>query len=212
MSIINYCEKLKMFSSYQISVVKLLTKQFMQKDNILSFNIDQALNQVQIYWYKDSNDDNLGGFSAIGKDIKTKKWSIYVNNIFTTKELFGQEQQNYGMVFTQVSLVLNTILHELTHYYQYKKNPVMYYVLQLPFIRNYTIQAQAYAVSDYVNNHTQLNGLNMVDELCLKIKYNIADFYLNEKERQIKKYILQNNIDYMQNIYKKCFSFGEIVK
>lgn len=212
MSIINYCQKLRMFSTYEIDVVKLLTKEFIQKDGILTFDIDEILKQIQVYWYKDSNDDNLGGFSAIGKDSKMKKWSIYINDIFSTQQNFSQEQQDYSVVFNQINLVLGTVLHELTHYVQFKKNPLVYYVLQLPVLRDYTIQTQAKAVSDYVYNEPNLNKLNMIDELCLKIKYKINDFYLSKKQRQVKKYILENKIDYMNEIYHKCFSLNEIIK
>lgn len=198
MSVIDYCKKLSMFSNCQLQVIKILIQQYLNNDETFAYLKDINLNQVQFFWYKDSNQDVLGGFHFFGYSSKNQKYAIYINDVFN-------QQHNNTNAFSFVQLVFQTIVHELKHYWQMKKfGWVLYFVLQMPVIRQFTIQRQAKKVSQKIID-MKMSNLNTVEQFILKIKYNISTIYLSEQEKKLKQLIKQKNIDVVSLYQKQKF-------
>ena len=207
MSVIDYCKNVRLFSIDQEKAVIALTKQYFS-GGLFRFQIQQVLKQVQLYWYRDSNQNNLGGFHMLSKDPKSKKYAIYINWFFDTSKDFGNSELDNPFflqnIFGRISCVLGTILHQLTHYMQFKQLGWKYFVLQLPILRNYTIQYQAYAISKLVQDDERFRQMNVLDQFCLKVKYKFNQkLFFSKAQLHAKKIIQENNFDYMTNLFQK---------
>lgn len=202
MSVLDYCKQLYLFTPHERNVINILIKEYVDIskqmfDYLKYINIDD----VQFYWYKDKNEDVLGGFHNLSYDPKTKKYAIYINMFF--------EYDNRGDAFDIISMCLGTILHQLKHFSQLKQfGYLLYGVLQLPIIRNYTIQTSAYKISDYVDSLNISAKLIVREHIYLKAKYNISDYNLNENEKKIITIIKDKKVN-IQEIrkHKQLFTY-----
>jgi hypothetical protein len=87
-----------------------------------------------------------------------------------------------GDAFDVISICFGTILHELKHYWQLKNyGCVLYGLLQLPIIRNYTIEKSAYQISDYVTSLKISERIICKECVYLKAKYNVSNNNLNKQ-------------------------------
>lgn len=189
MSVLDYTKQLYLFTPYEVNVIKILIQQYINKNSkIFTYLNEIDLNQVQFFWYKDSNENVLGGFHILSYDPKVCKYAIYINMFF--------EYENKGDQFDVISLALGTILHQLKHYHQLKTLGYFWYgLLQLPIIRNYTIEPAAYKISDYINVLKLQNRITLKQKIYLKIKYNVSDNYLSKRQLKIINEIKNKNID-----------------
>lgn len=196
MSVLDYTKNLKLFTPFEYFCINMFIKEYVDTSDPLFAYLNVVKPQdVEIYWYKDSNSQILGGFHLIsGLNSKNGKYAIYINNIFEVNELDIIDP--YANQFDYVYMTMPTILHELKHYSQYLiYGKLIYMILQLPIIRQYTIEKQAYKVSNYMEQ--KLEGtLSLSSMLKLKMKYKCSQMYFNKRQLQIKKTLEQNNLDY----------------
>lgn len=205
MSILDYCKQLYLFTPYEYEVIQMLIKEYIDgKTNLFDYLKQIDLNEIQFYWYRDSNEDVLGGFHSLSYDPKTKKYAIYIN-------MFFQEVKLKNSIDT-IALCLDTILHELKHFYQLKRYGFFVYgILQLPIIRQFTIEKSADKISDCVCSLKIPTLLNIREIIFLKVKYNINAYYLNDKEKEIIALIQNKHVDlneFRQNV--KLISYRQI--
>lgn len=192
MSVLDYCKQLKLFSSYENQIIELLIKQYAIKSPMFDYLNKINLNKIQFYWYCDSDADVMGGFHLYGKDYKTEKYAIYLNDLYQLRYNFLND---YNKVFMAVTGVFDTILHELKHYSQLQQyGYILYNILQLPYIRNFTIEKSAYEISDYIYGLNLFGKISDSDIFFLKMKYNVNIEYFNSKEKQLKQKIEQKNL------------------
>ena len=173
MSIIDYTKKLTMFDSYDIQIIEMIIKQLKLKENSdFAFLNEISLSEVQFYWYTDSDKNILGGFHLFSFNV------IYINEVNwnITQEL------KYTNKAQKIIQVFPIIIHELCHYWQFKKNPIVYLFLQLPFIRDWTIEKQTYKIQDYLHQNNVFTGMNIKQVAEMKKKYNFAPIWFDEKQ------------------------------
>lgn len=202
MSVLDYCKQLRLFSSYENQIIELLIKQYANKSPMFDYLKKINLNKIQFYWYCDSDENVMGGFHLYGKDFKTAKYPIYLNDIYEIRYNFLND---YNKIFMAIIGVFDTILHELKHYSQLQNfGYIIYNILQLPYIRNFTIEKQAYKISDYIYNLNLYGKTSNVDIFFLKIKYNINIEYFNSQQKILKEKIQQKHLtkQYFENKLK----------
>lgn len=99
--------------------------------------------------------------------------------------------------FDRVLIMLSSIIHEAYHYYQHKHvYKSKYFFLQLPIIRNFSIEKEAYAISDYIDKLNLIEKFNQLRECLLKIKYNFQEsYFFNKDEKELRKIFIQQNLN-----------------
>ena len=206
MSVLDYCKKLVLFSSQEMMVMKLLINEFLIDTKLCEFiktiNIDK---EIEFYWYKDSSDKVLGGFHILSGLTGHKKYAIYINCSAVNLELDDIENSKdriFDNVFNRITTVIATCCHELKHYHQFRSCPLLYFILQFPILRNFTVEVGAYKISDYVDAQEDITGMTPLDQLCLKIKYHFPKMYYDKTELKFFNLCLEKNIDPMKTYYK----------
>lgn len=188
MSVLDYTKQLYLFSPLEYNIIKMFIAEYINtKSEMFKYLTKFDLNEVQIFWYKDSNDDNLGGFHSLSYDSQNKKYAIYINLFF--------DHNSYNS-FDIMFLCFDTILHELKHYHQLKTYGwLLYMFLQLPIVRNYTIEKSAHDISNFVQKMNLSSKMILRQYIYLKAKYNVSDCYLNKEEQKIIETIKNKNVD-----------------
>lgn len=195
MSVLDYCGKLALFTDYQLDVVKMLIKQYIDTNTqMFGYLKEVNLQKVQIFWYADSNQDVLGGFHLFSYSIKNGKYAIYINDFFSQN---GNIRRNHSV--GEISMVLQTILHELKHFWQKEKMGwLLYFVLQFPIIRQFTIQKSARQISKCVADMNIGGNLTTTRQFILKCKYNLNNLYLTNEQLNLKDYLVIKKVDWDQ--------------
>lgn len=201
MSVLNYTKNLKLFDNYEYHCINAFIKEYIDtSDPLFAFLNVLKPQDVQIYWYHDSNENVLGGYHLLS-GFMNNKYAIYINDIFEDTDIQQTEKQdeNYISMFNnsmdKVYLTFPTIIHELKHYSQFQiYGKLIYGILQLPIIRQFTIEKEAYKLSDILQKKLQNASLGGADNLILKIKYKFPQIYFNKRQLQIKKILDKNNI------------------
>jgi hypothetical protein len=126
---------------------------------------------VEIYYYDDKSSKVLGGFHSPSKNV------IYINLDGRCNNTYIQRANNLIMLFP-------TVMHELFHYFQRKSmGRIIYGVLQIPLIRKYTIEPNAYKISEYLYDKIKkYQEMSMKDFAKLKKKYNFPKHEFDEME------------------------------
>ena len=173
MTILDYCGPLQMLDAYDIKVIELMIEELGLKSNKM-FNFLNKIdlyNDVEFFYYDDKNDDVLGGFHSPSRNV------IYLN-------LNGQQNETNTQKMNNVIALFPTIIHELCHFYQRKKyGMIIYGLLQLPFIRRFTIETTAYKISDYITPLSDEYFRKSMTELAeLKLKYNFQKYQYDKIE------------------------------
>lgn len=186
MSVFDYMKELTLFDNYENKVIKMLIDELnLYQHYDFKFLNEINLNNVEFFWYKDSNDQVLGGYHFLSYDYTNKKYAIYINKIFQ----YNSNENNTSAFYQKMNniiLVFPILLHQLCHYWQAKKYPYLYFILQLPIIRDYTIQKQAYRISDYLYSNNWIQFLGIKDLIKLKQKYNFQECYYDEIQKKLK--------------------------
>ena len=178
MSIIDYTKKLTLFDEYDIKVIEMMIDYLkLREREEFNFLNQISLKDVQLYWYTDSNKNVLGGFHIFSFNV------IYINEVNNV----GKKQWININKLQKVMQVFPVIIHELCHYWQFKKNPLLYFFLQFPFIRNYTIEKQAYKIEDYIYENNKFMNMTIKKIAQIKKEYNFYDNEFDEKEKQYLK-------------------------
>lgn len=177
MSVFDYTKKLILFSPYELNVIQMIIQELeLKKMDMFKFLNEIDLNEVEFFWYKDSSEDNLGGFYFLSRN------AIYINHCGMKDQV---DENDYYNLMNHIIIVFGTIMHELCHYWQCKKNPLLYFVLQFPVLRDYTIEKQAYEISDYLKNNNKFNNLGFIELIKMKQKYHFSENYFSEKQKKI---------------------------
>lgn len=175
MSVIDYTRNLKLFDSYDRRFLEMMINEYKLKDNTLfDYLNDIDLDDVDIYWYEDSDPQVLGGFHMISQNV------IYLNIQNKTEN----EKTKYITKGNNVIMSFPTIMHELCHYWQFQKNRLTYLFLQLPIVRDYTIEKQAYKISDYLDDHNDLLCKSVKDIANLKKEYGFPQNQFDELQKK----------------------------
>ena len=181
MSVFNYTKNLTLFDNYDVQIIKMIISQLnLENKNLFSFLKEINIDDLQFFWYTDNNSDVLGGFHYLSYDFKKHKYAIYLNRFFNE-----DEQLSYFNKMTHIILAIPTIIHELYHYWQSIKYFYIYWFLQLPLIRNFTIQKHAYLLSQYLYQNNFIQNLSIKQQVKLKCKYNISKIYFDQFEKKI---------------------------
>lgn len=176
MSVFDYTKELILFNSYEIKVIQMMIQELKLKEKPeFKFLNEIDLNEVEFFWYKDSSDDNLGGFYLFSKN------AIYINHCGMKND---EINDGYLSSMNHIIIVFGTIIHELCHYWQFKSNPVLYFILQFPIIRDYTIEKQAYKISNYLQENNIFKNLGIEDLVKMKKKYNFSKNYYDEIQKK----------------------------
>lgn len=100
------------------------------------------IGQLNFYMCSDMTVQNgiLGAFSPLFK-----------NNIYlmgpTNLQMYDKQSQRYkDMVLSWYQSIITTVIHQLRHKYQSMQLGMLYTILAIPFIREYTIQPDARSV------------------------------------------------------------------
>lgn len=175
MSVVDYTKDLIMFDDYDLQIISMMINQLKLKEKEeFKFLNEISLKDVQIYWYTDKNKDVLGGFHFFSFNV------IYINEV----KNIGKKQWKFINKAQKVIQMFPVILHELCHYWQFKKNPVLYFFLQFPVIRNFTIEKQAYKIENYVYDNNKFMNMSFKKIAQLKQKYNFSSLQFDEKEKE----------------------------
>lgn len=176
MSIIDYTKKLTMFDSYDIRMIEMMIDQLKLKENPdFAFLNEISLSEVQIYWYTDSDKNVLGGFHLFSFNV------IYINEVnWNTLQTL-----KYANKAQKIIQVFPIVIHELCHYWQFKKNPIAYLFLQLPFIRDWTIEKQTYKIQDYLHQNNVFTGMNIKQVAEMKKKYGFYSYEFDQKQLRL---------------------------
>jgi hypothetical protein len=176
MTIKDYCGPLQMFEAYDINIINMIIEEMSLIDNqMFSWLNDINIGRdVEFFWYNDSNDNVLGGFHMLSKNV------IYINLGNNKNELYLDRSSN-------ITKCLPTIVHELKHYYQRKKlGLVLYGICQLPFVRNFTIEVSTNKISDYLCNAINtIIGMSIRDFAKLKVKYKFPKWQFDDIEKKL---------------------------
>ena len=114
-------------ADYEKEYLMMLLNEAKQKEEFRWLN-QLHLNSICIKECpKMSGTDILGAFTPLAPD------SIFIQRL---------TQYVPGRPFW-LEIVFSTILHELRHMFQFKKNRILYFLCTLPFIRNLTIERDA---------------------------------------------------------------------
>ena len=99
---------------------------------------DLDLSQIDIKWCSTFNDDNgiMGCFNF-----------IHPNTIYLRKFAVDYPEK----------VVLSTLVHELNHLYHFHKNPILYLICLIPFLRDITLEVQAKYFEAEVQNRVDMN-------------------------------------------------------
>lgn len=175
MSIVNYTKDLIMFNSYEISVLKLLINELdlLNKEDFYFLN-EIDIDKIEFYWYKDSNNDNLGGFHLLSNNC------LYINRGYFS----NWSDSSYMSMMNQIVSAFPTIVHELCHCWQFNKNKFLYILLQFPFVRNLTIEKQAYRISDWLYDNNFIEKYSPKQIVELKKEYNFPPIYYDDFEKR----------------------------
>jgi len=173
MSILDYTKNLTLFDSYEIRLIEMMIEELdLEETDDCMFLEEINLSEVEIYWYSDSSENVMGGFHMLGKN------ALYIN-----REYFGAyETESYVQKMLYVVSAFPTIIHELCHYWQFKSHPILYFFLQLPKIRDFTIEKQAYRISDYLEANSKFNNMSIKELTECKKKYNFPKNYYDATE------------------------------
>lgn len=198
MQIIDYSKNLRRFNNLELSILDALIKEVLLKDSIFNFlkEIDIVKN-FDILWYYDNNGKALAGYQMCMNK------TIYVScGMFCGKDpadFFNNDGYD-RFAFDRVLIMLSSIIHEAYHYYQHKHvYKAKYFFLQLPIIRNFSIEKEAYAISDYIDKLNLLEKFNQLRECLLKIKYNFQEsYFFNKDEVKLREILLSQKLDPMR--------------
>lgn len=178
MSIFDYTKNLILFNSYEIKLIQMMIEELdLKSKNEFNFLNEISLDEIEFFWYLDSSEDNLGGFYYFSKN------AIYINHC-DMKNNLDNEDSYYSQSMNHIIISFGTIIHELCHYWQCKNHPILYFVLQFPFIRDYTIEKQAYKISNYLQENNKFKDLGFVDLIKMKQKYNFPKNYYDKMQKK----------------------------
>ena len=177
MSVLDYMKDIQLFDSYQLKTIQMVIEQLKLKQNkMFSFLDDIDLNQIQFFWYSDSEEDVLGGFHFPSGN------AIYINrNCYCDCNL----KLHYTAKTNRIIAAFPVIMHEIYHYWQFVTFSLIYIFLQLPLIRQFTIQVNAYKISDYLYDNNTLINLSPKEIVLLKQKYNFDINYYDERQKKM---------------------------
>lgn len=195
MQIIDYTKRLRKFNNLELSILDLLIKEFLEKDSMFDFlkEVD-LLHNFDILWYRDSNGKAMAGYQMM------MNRTIYVaSNFVGTDEDFLDRDGYDQFAFNRVATMLSSIIHEAYHYYQHKFiYKYKYILLQLPIIRDHTIEKEAYAISDYIDKLDILGSVNQLQECLLKIKYKFQEsYFFGRYEKDLRDIIISRELNPM---------------
>ena len=173
MSIFDYCKDLKLFDDYELSVIEMFIKEYnMYEINETIFLKDINIRKdVELFWYRDGNDNVLGGFHALSPR------AVYIDIPPSTNDKKAPYTGKMGRIIYR----LPVIIHELCHFYQMKKlGPVLYFIVSLPLIRNFTIEKQAYLVEDkIIEIHADICKKSDFQCEAMKVKHGFSKNYFD---------------------------------
>ena len=195
MQIIDYTKKLRRFNTLELSVLDALIKEYLEKDSLFDFlkEIDLT-NTFDILWYYDSNAKAMAGYHMLMDK------AIYVACNFCGGEdpKLIIEKDGYDMfAVTRVIIMFSSIIHEAYHYYQHKYvYKSKFILLQLPIIRDFTIEKEAYAISDYIDKLNIIEKFTQIREFLFKIKYNFQEsYFFTKNEKTLRKIFIQQKLN-----------------
>ena len=194
MQILDYTKKLRRFNALELSILDALIKEYLEKDSVFDFlkEIDIVKN-FDILWYYDSNGKAMAGYHLLMDK------TIYVAcNFCGSDPQYIINEDGYDMfAVSRVITMFSSIIHEAYHYYQHKHvYKSKYILLQLPIIRDLTIEKEAYAISDYIDKLKLLETFNQLRECLFKIKYNFQEsYFFTREEKELRKIFIQQNLN-----------------
>ena len=109
-----------------------------EKDRDFDFLKDVGLKDVRLFWYSDSNPQVLGGFYLLSGN------RLYINREFVS----FKDDDSWSEQASRILMVFPTIIHELCHYWQWKRFKLGYLFMQLPIVREFAIERKANRISD----------------------------------------------------------------
>ena len=69
-------------------------------------------------------------------------------------------------------------------------------LLQLPIIRDFTIEKEAYAISDYIDKLNIIEKFTQIREFLFKIKYNFQEsYFFTKNEKTLRKIFIQQKLN-----------------
>lgn len=173
MSVFDYRKGLQGFSIYELQICQMLIDKMVDDgDEDFKYLNDVGLKDVKIYWYSDSNPQVLGGFYLLSKNC------IYINREFVS----FNEDDSWSEKANRILMVFPTIMHELCHYWQSRKYGLLYFLMQLPVVREFAIEKKANRISDklYEMVGSLVGSLDAVS--AMKKEYGFPEEYFDEKE------------------------------
>ena len=183
MSVLDYAGTIYCMSPYQRMMAGVMLEELLEGEDsgLFSYLDDVSLDDMDIYWYFDRDWDVLGGFYYLSGNCMY----LNVNGIGSCWGTDGVDLR-YLPFDRQDGLVLSalpTMMHELRHYWQSRKYWWAYPLLQLPVVREFTIEKAAYAVSDRLYDliGEKFDSAGSVAEM--KIRRNVPDFYITAADR-----------------------------
>lgn len=181
MSVFDYRENME-FTEYEYRLVKMFIAEFchgIEYDFLDEIDIDE----VKMYWYKDSSPDVLGGFYYFQSN------RIYLNQTFAS----NCNLLTWHGRMNRVAMMFPTIVHELCHYWQSKSFGIFYLFLQLPIIREVTIERHAYVIQDLLYERSELVGGSVEQYAKMKKRHGFEDCYFDDFELDALRISNQNS-------------------
>ncbi len=139
MSVFDYRKSLEGFSIYELQICQMLIDNLVDfRDSDFSYLKEVGLKDVKIYWYSDSSPQVLGGFYLLSNNC------LFINREFVSDIDLNSKSGKASRIL----MVFPTIMHELCHFWQSRKYKWLYFLMQLPIVREFAIERQANRISD----------------------------------------------------------------
>lgn len=171
MSVFDYRNSVE-FTEYEYRLVRMFISEFCHGIEF-EFIDEIDLDELKMYWYEDRSEDVLGGFYYLQRN------RIYLNSLFAD----GCSRMTWIGRMNRVAMMFPTIVHEMCHYWQSRKLWIFYLFLQIPGIRDITIERQAYAVQDILYDNPRLLGGTVAAYAEMKKRHGFEDCYFDDVEK-----------------------------
>lgn len=158
MSVFDYRNAVE-FTDYETCVLRMLVYEYCY-DRTFDFLDDIDLDEIRLFWYEDRNPDVLGGY-----------YFLCSNRIFLNKGAVQGDPSTWAGRLERVVAMFPVIMHEMVHYWQRRRYGLLYVLLQIPFVRDITIERNAYAVQDALYGNQELVGGSLLHYAKMKRKH-----------------------------------------
>lgn len=182
MSVLDYREN-EAFSDYERRVVSMFMEEYCHGEDF-RFLEDVDIDGVDMRWYSDRSEKVLGGF-----------YYFQGNRIYLNREYARScDTGTWAGRMNRVCLMFPVIIHELCHYWQSRHYGLLYLLLQIPVIREFTIETQAYRIQNVLYDCRELNGGSLAYFAKLKRRHGFEQRYFDEIElKMLEKEDLKSN-------------------